>query len=474
MNVLTLSLATPYEFVRENGHLTAQRRVGGLFSVVDPVMRDVGGVWITAPDESDDLDQTVDGGEPIPVPPEADRSSRYRLYRTFPENADEQLYYEYIDRVHWPLFHGHLEYVADSIAEEAIRDTYEKVNRFFARSAVRIAEAHDIDSFWIHDFQIMSVPRYIRNERPEATIVYFHHVPVPPAATLEDEPEMNDLVSGATAADTIGVQTTTDAKNLMSIADSRGYDVDRSKFRIGTGRGTTNVMVHPVGVDTDRLEQAAREENRPARDFGVSNVIVGIDRMDYTKGIARKLEGYRRLLRRNAEFRHDTVLYQSLSLSKATTYDEYVAAFEEVRSIAAEINDEYGTEDYRPVVLETERLDTRDLVWLYQQADVALVTPTADGMNLVVKEFVFTQSLVDGPVGVPVLTEGAGAAEFLEEAFVVEPEPDDIASVLETALLVDESEKSRRISKMAQRIAERDNRWWADQQLALLTAPPVL
>lgn len=459
--MIVASIVDSWRFVRlDDGELTTQSNVGGLFSALNPVLKQRSGTWISAT-MGDDLDGSMFENGAAYLSPDIEPVGEVQLCRLSLESVDRQSYFEYIDRVLWPLFHSLPAYSVD-LSNEVV---YQQVNRRFAESAVAIDRNCGSNSYWIHDFQLMCVPAYIREERPDATIVYFHHIPIPDKRAF-NEIDWSAFIHGVTAADVIGVHTETDARNLLRLAELYGYEVIPEKRLIVCEEWTTMVAVHPVGVDTDRVRKSCQSESQILSN-DTKTYLIGVDRMDYTKGIVNKLLGFETFLERYPSRQCDVVLYQSLSVEKAEKYPEYGFEYEAVKRIAGEINDRFGGPTHNPVLLDSERLTLEELSALYRRADVALVTPIADGMNLVAKEFVVAQSLRENATGALVLSQQAGVAEEFTEAIIVEPTPNEIAAAIHEALALSPFNKRQRMDSMFETVMARDNKWWIDQQLSL-------
>ena len=376
---------------------------------------------------------------------------------------EAQSYYDDIcNGVLWPLFH----YQVDRIPLQTPDwNVYRAINERFADAIVR--EYRDGDVIWIHDYHLLLVPGLVRNRLPDAPIGFFLHIPFPALEVLQVAPWRREIVAGMLGANVVGFHTPAYAAQFENAVRAL------TAFEVETGRVVANarsvrVAAYPMGVDapwfTAMAQSAAvqREREQLLAPSPERQLLLGVDRLDYTKGIARRLLAYEQLLRHHAHLRGRVELIQVAvpSRESAPSYGEFRR---EVERLVARINGEHATLQWTPIRYLHQQVSPAQLIALYAAADVMLVTPLRDGMNLVAKEFVASRA--DGD-GVLVLSELAGAAGQLAEAVLVNPYAiDEMASAMKNALAMDAAERRRRMRALRVRVAAQDVAWWASSIL---------
>lgn len=383
--------------------------------------------------------------------------------RTVPVHLDPTEILHYYDGfsngVLWPLFH----YLLDKVNLDARADweAYKAVNARFADAAV--ASYRPGDLIWVHDYHLMLVPALIRRRLPGAKIGFFLHIPFPAAEIFRLLPWREQLVRGLLGADRIGFHTSS-YRHHFAQAAARARDHGRDEDVIEHDGRRIELGVHPIGVDAHDLARLARDpavqaEAQRIRDEAHGRkIVLGIDRLDYTKGIPRRLLAVDRLLEREPDLRERVRFIQ---LAVPTRED--VSAYEDFRRLVHElvgrINGQYGGTDAVPIHFLHQSMAVEQVVALYLAADVMVVTPLRDGMNLVAKEYAATR--VDD-TGVLVLSEFAGAAAELLEALQVNPyDIESVANAMKRALDMPVIEQQIRMRALRGRVAARDVHGWA-------------
>lgn len=308
-------------------------------------------------------------------------------------------------------------------------EAYQRINREFA--ATIHTHLRPRDRLWVHDYHLLPLGRCLRERNVEHSIGFFLHVPVPSLQHLRQVPESIAAFEALECYDVVGVQTAADAARLSELSPGL----------------TENVVVAPVGVDVEQLRALADTDTESilatVRHHGC-RLLVGVDRLDYTKGLVERLRGFDALLRDYPSYRGAITLLQVVAPSRAGVAG-YDCLLRQIQTVATRINRRWGTPTWRPLHLRKEALPREQAVALLRRADVGLVTPTCDGMNLVAKEFVAAQDPRDP--GVLVLSRQAGAAETLMHARLVNAdEPREIATAIDQAL---RSSRERRQSDHA-------------------------
>jgi trehalose 6-phosphate synthase/phosphatase len=370
-------------------------------------------------------------------------------------------YYEsYSNGVLWPLFH----YFASELPVEIEGfDDYERVNRRFADAVVEHHRPGDL--VWVQDYHLMRVPALVRSRIPDARIGFFLHIPFPSSETFRILPQREQILEGLLGADLVGFHTAAYVRHFSSsVLRTTGAwtDVDRILWR---GR-EVRLGVFPMGVDAGQWQELAGdpgvvEEMKTLRS-GSERLLVGIDRLDYTKGIPRRLLAYEQLLLRHPELCEHVRMVQ-VAVPSRTGVKPYQGLRETVDAVVGRINGRFATPTWSPVRYLARGLSPREVTALYGAADVLVVTPIRDGMNLVAKEFIAARSDADG---VLVLSEFTGAAAELAEALLVNPyDLEGTAEALWRALQMPFEERRIRMTALRARVGTYDVHRWAHEFL---------
>jgi trehalose 6-phosphate synthase/phosphatase len=439
------------------GEVTIDLSTGGLASGMKGPHERLGGLWIGWPGDleglsaegRDELDARLAAHRLVPVPLTADEIARY--------------YEGYSNAILWPLFHYS---IARLPPEVRGFDVYEHVN---ARFADAVADAwREGDLVWIHDYQLMLVPAMLRERLPDAHIGFFLHIPFPSSEIFRLLPQRERLLEGVLGADLVGFHTATYVRHFASSA-LRLAGATTELNRVRWGAREVQLGVFPMGIDAARFDALARSPDvearaRAHRDEGTP-ILLGIDRLDYTKGIQRRLLAYETLLRTHPELRRRVRLVQ-VAVPSRENVEAYRELRDEVDALVGRIHGEYATPSWSPIHYLYRALAPADLVALYRAADAVLVTPLRDGMNLVAKEFVASRP--DGD-GVLVLSEFAGAAAELAEALLVNPyDVERTAEVFHRALALPEEDRRTRMALLRGRVLGHDVHRWASAFVARL------
>lgn len=383
----------------------------------------------------------------------------FHCYPVFLSRELARRYYAgFSNRTLWPLFHSFPTYARYDVLDW---NAYRRANRRFGESVAPLADPDEV--IWIHDYHLLLLPKYLREKKPEARIGFFLHIPFPPYSDLRQLPWCREIVEALLGADLIGFHTFDDAHAFLSSV-RRLLGKDNEIGQIVVGRRVVQVDVFPMGVDFARIT-AARDrpevQGHVARfreGLGPSKLVFSLSRLDYTKGIPQALEGVESFLAANPAWRGRFV-YLLVVVPSREIVDRYAEEKREIDRLVGRINSRYGTFDWTPIRYIYRYLDFEELVALYRSADVALITPLRDGMNLVAKEYLAAK---DDLRGVLVLSEMAGASKELHEALLVNPNsPGEIAEALRRALEMPEEEQLRRNRLMRVRLEHYDVQRWA-------------
>jgi trehalose 6-phosphate synthase len=457
--LIVLSNREPFVHQRAaDGSLSVAAPAGGLTSALHPVLAAAGGTWVAWGSGSADFEVT-DQGDAIPVPP--DRPA-YRLRRLRLSPTEVAGYYlETANRALWPLCHSQL---ARFVYDAADWTVYRRVNDRFAAAA--IAEARGRAAVcWVQDYHLALVPGILRRVR-HLFVHQFWHIPWPPPDILRVLPNARALVMGLLGNHLLGFQTAGDVRNFLAAVRRfvRGALVDPKGVVRLKGQRTV-VKDFPISIDVPAFQERAcapetealaRQLRRSALPQG-GQLLLGVDRVDYTKGIPRRFSALARLLETHPELCGQVTLLQ-VGVPTRTDVAEYAAYEEEVADLAEELNSRFARGAWTPIRLVRETIDQDTLAAYYRAADVCLVSPFQDGMNLVAKEFVACQ---EGRLGVLVLSRFAGAAREMREALMVNPY--DLGAVTDTlyrALTMSPAERERRMTLLRGRVERHTIQDW--------------
>lgn len=379
-------------------------------------------------------------------------------------------YLGFSNSVLWPLFHYRLDLV--NITAKAF-DGYMRVNEIFARQLMPLLRRDDL--IWIHDYHLIPLASMLRKLGCRQKIGHFLHIPFPAPELLAAAPHHRELVDALLDYDLLGFQTHTDAGNLKSYLAAQRPDVKVTKDHILTGDKTIRVNRFPIGIDVEDFNALAREPGTDAACLQNSRVynrrkrIIGVDRLDYSKGLPERFRAFDAFLQRYPQFTKKVGFVQVAPPSRSEV-DAYADIRVELEQLTGSINGRFGDLDWTPVQFICRALPRDTLAPLMRQSDVGFVTPLRDGMNLVAKEYVAAQD-PENP-GVLILSQFAGAAEEMREALIVNPyDPEDMAQQLHRALSMPLKERRARHGALLAHITRFDAKNWAETFLSALKAP---
>ena len=378
----------------------------------------------------------------------------------------ESFYYGFCNNVIWPLFHYFPSYAT---YDNSLWESYRRVSSIYLEKVLEAAGPED--TIWIHDYQLMLLPALIREKLPDAQIGFFLHIPFPSFEVFRLLPWRTEILTGLLGADLIGFHAYDYARHFISSV-RRLLGVENNMGYVQHERRLSRVDVFPMGIDYKKYSGALsnslvqREMNSATRELRGFKVILSVDRLDYTKGIPERLKAYEQLLKNNAEYREKVVLLL-IAVPSRTKVRRYRALKREVDELISTINGKFGTIGWMPIHYFYRGFPFERLSAFYGLADVLLVTPLRDGMNLVAKEFVATHRDTGG---VLILSETAGSAREMGEALLINPNnSEEIVSALKTALEMDEKEQIERNVVMNERLNRYDIVAWTKDFLNKLT-----
>ncbi|MFC4586914.1 alpha,alpha-trehalose-phosphate synthase (UDP-forming) [Sphaerisporangium corydalis] len=440
--------------ISADGTASWRRSPGGLVTAIAPVMQRRDGAWLGwhgAPGEELKPFEH-DGMNLIPVPLSA---------------SEVELYYEgFSNATLWPLYH---DVVATPIYSRVLWDAYRAVNERFARAAADIAAENAV--VWVQDYQLQLVPSMLRALRPDLKIGFFLHIPFPPAELFWQLPWRREILEGLLGADLVGFQRPGGASNFIRLC-RRQLGLQNQRQEISFGDRTVRAEAFPISVDFGELDNLVREPHILARAKEIraelgepEHVMLGVDRLDYTKGIGQRLKAFGELLADKTISPGEAVFVQIATPSRERV-QEYRTLRDEIELRVGRINGTHGVLGVPPVNYFHQSYDRDELAALYCAADVMVVTPLRDGMNLVAKEYVACRHDLRGAL---VLSEFAGAADELKHAYLVNPwDVEGLKRQMVAAMRATPHELSRRMRSMRRRVATYDVDRWAGEFLAAL------
>ena len=426
---------------------------GGLVTAFEPVMRRSDGAWVGwhgAPDE--DLPPFENAGlQLVPVPLTAQEIEDY--------------YEGFSNGTLWPLYH-------DVIATPGFHrewwDAYVKVNQRFADRTAAVADHGAV--VWVQDYQLQLVPAMLRKQRPDLRIGYFLHIPFPPTELFQQLPWRDQILEGLLGADLVGFQVSGGAQNFLRLVKSRlRRETHRDEIRMPDGR-TVTARSYPIAIDAKELHELAASEPVAARAAQIRHdlrdpkvLFLGVDRLDYTKGLLARIQAFGELIA-DGTLDVERVAFVQVATPSRERVEEYRQLRDEMDRLVGRINGDTGRIGRPPITYLHTSFPREEMAALYRAADVMVVTPLRDGMNLVAKEYVACRQADDGAL---VLSEFAGAARELRQAYLVNPyDVDGMKDRLIEAMNDKPRNKARRMRVMRRQVAENDIDHWASVFLA--------
>jgi trehalose 6-phosphate synthase len=433
-----------------------RRSPGGLVTAVHPIVRRLGGAWVGwtgGPGEAPEPFE-FDGMHLHPVGLSAEEVDRY--------------YEGQSNATIWPLFHDAVE---QPTHHREWREAYQTVNRRFADATAALAAPGA--TVWVHDYQLMLVPAMLRQLRPDLRIGFFLHIPFPPVELFMQLPRRADVLRGLLGADLVGFQRPLAAQNFLQLGRLL-LGLDPKEDRVEYEGRTVTARAFPISIDVAEIEQRAADptvqaqSRRLRQEVGEHRrLLLGVDRLDYTKGIEQRLKAFHELLADAAVANDEVVLVQVATPSRLRVA-QYQQLRERVEQLVGQINGEFGDVGRAPVHYLFQFRSRAELVAMYLAADVMLVTPLRDGMNLVAKEYVAARTDEQGAL---VLSEFTGAAAELDEAFLVNPhDVEDLKRGICAALQATPQDRAARMRKMRAAVRSHTVEQWAQEFRAALDA----
>ena len=386
----------------------------------------------------------------------------------------ENFYDGFSNATLWPLFHYFTEY---TVFKETYWEAYKKVNEIFAEAIIQNAKTND--TVWVHDYQLFLLPELLKSARPDLNVGFFLHIPFPSYEVFRILPWREEIVRGILGADLVGFHTYDYARHFISsVKRLLGYEIDFNT--ISTESRHVYVDVFPMGIDYAKFEnKAIKILSKPVKDRSKEHqdidrflldapdkrLILSIDRLDYTKGIPERIKAFRRFLNDHPEYKEKVSLIM-LTVPSRVDVEQYQNLRSEIEELVGGINGQFGTLSWNPIIYFYRSLPFDNLIELYASADVALLTPLRDGMNLVAKEFIATKI---NHKGVLILSEMAGATKELGEAILVNPNNiKDVSDAIYKAINMSDENQTQAMLSMQERLKRYNVHKWASEFMIAL------
>jgi trehalose 6-phosphate synthase/phosphatase len=450
--LVIISNRLPVTIKKEAGDLIYHPSAGGLATGLNSLDESFEKIWIGWPGQD-----IKDEWERETVRRDLEKDG---LYPVFLSQEQIELYYEgFSNKTIWPHFHYFTQYTS---YRDHYWEAYQQVNRQFADAVIPLIKEGDM--VWVHDYQLMLLPALIREAFPEVSIGFFLHIPFPSYEVFRILPWRKELLMGILGADQIGFHTFGYMRHFLSAV----YRICGFEHHFGlltVGDRLVNVDMFPMGIDYDKYAhpEPASEDSETAGKIKQlakeQKLIISIDRLDYSKGIPQRVRAYANFLEKHPEYLGKITLVMIVVPSRANV-SQYQALKQKIDNLVGRVNGEYGNFGWMPIQYFYRSLDFGDLTTLYKVADIALITPLRDGMNLVAKEFIASKEA--SKKGVLILSEMAGAHNELNDSITVNPQDrQDITNALLQALTMDEAEQRQRLEGMQVKLKQHDVRNWA-------------
>jgi trehalose 6-phosphate synthase len=463
-DVIVVSNREPYIHQRRGETVEVQRPASGLVTALEPIMRACSGTWIAHGSGSADQ-EVVDGHDRIAVPPEHPAYQIRRIWLTPEEESG--YYYGFANEGLWPLCHiAHVR----PIFRSSDWAQYVAVNRKFAQAVIKESKTRN-PIVLVQDYHFALLPKMIRDELPDATIISFWHIPWPNPESFAICPWREEILAGMLGSSIMGFHTQFHCNNFVDTVDRfLEARVDRESFDVSFGSKMTAVRRYPISIDwppdptlLQKSVSECRSDIRARNGLPQEHKLgIGVDRLDYTKGILERFRSIERLLDLNPDWIGRFTFVQ-IAAPTRSSIDEYQHHEAQVRALAARINTRFDRRGPPPIMLKVEQHNTQQVYEYYRASDLCFVSSLHDGMNLVAKEFVAAR---DDERGVLILSEFTGAARELPESLIVNPyDSDQCAAALHLALSMPDLEQRDRMRLMRGLVAEFNVFRWAGRML---------
>ena len=461
---IVVSNREPYIHSMSGDNIICKRPVSGLTEALDPVMRASKGTWVAHGDGDADK-KVVDSHDRVAVPPEKPEYTLRRIWLT--EDEVEGFYLGFSNEALWPLCHVTF---TPPIFRESDWNTYKKVNEVFAKAVIQEVAGRKA-MVLVQDYHFALLSRFIKAQDPKLTVGQFWHIPWPTHEIFRTCPWQEEILDGLLGNDLLGFHIQPFCDNFLdSVEHNLKAEIDRKKCAIDYRGKTTLVQPFPISVDFDSISQDVGTEDvereiaslRREHNLEGKYIGIGMDRMDYTKGIPERLQALDKFLEDYPDYQGKVVFIQA-GMPSRTRIERYQEVNQQIEDLMNSLNDKYS---WKPVIPMTRQLSPVTLAALRCMANFCVVSSLHDGMNLVAKEFV--SSRVDGD-GILILSQFTGAAIELEEALLINPyDISGFARKIKEALEMPEAERRRRMKAMREVVANNNIYWWGASTVSKL------
>lgn len=452
MKILIIANRLPVKIERTEDSFVVKRSEGGLATGLGSLETDAEMHWVGWPGvHVDDENEKQEITEKL---------NELNYHPVFLSGEQIENYYEgYSNSTIWPLCHYFFAYIQ---YKAEYWEAYRQVNTLFCEEALPFIEDDDI--VWIQDYQLMLLPKKIRDKKPKVNIGYFHHIPFPSYELFRVLPEREQVLEGLLGADLIGFHTHDYMRHFIS-AIYRVLDLNCNLDEISLKDRIVHVDAFPMGINYEQyhrapsLPEVKKISKRLIEELGNQTIVLSVDRLDYSKGILHRLNGFANFLENHPEY-HKKVSLAMIVVPSRDAVDRYADLKTRIDQYIGKINGMYSTLGWTPVYYFYQSFPFNELVSLYDIADIAMVTPLRDGMNLVAKEYLATKR---GKPGVLILSEMAGAAIELTDAIIINPnDTQEIEAAILQALTMPKKEQRIRLNNMQKRISTQTVKKWAN------------
>jgi trehalose 6-phosphate synthase len=464
---IVVSNRQPYIHVFKKSKIECQRGAGGVITALDPVMQSCNGLWVAHGNGDADRKVTDEKGK-VQVPPDKPTYTLKRVWLTKEEVQGH--YYGYSNEALWPLCH-----MAFNRPIFRVEDWkyYTKVNEKFANAILE--EVADKKAFvFIQDYHLALVPKILRESGAQLIIAHFWHIPWPNYDVFRITPNKREILEGLLSNDLLGFHIHYFCDNFLDAVDRELQSkIDRERYSVIRGEHETKIRPYPISVDFEGLNSFSQSpEVKKAmrilsKEYNLSGkkILLGLDRIDYSKGIPERLLAVDRLLEKHPELKEKIVFIQMGELSRIHI-PKYKALNDEINALVEQINWKHSTDSWNPIIMVRRHLAFNELLAFYRLGDLCIISSLHDGMNLVAKEFLSSRS---DEKGMLVLSQFTGAARELTEAVLINPyDRENFSNGIYEALSFSKEETSRRNVKMRQTVQQNNIYKWAGKILSEL------
>jgi len=450
--LVLVSNGEPYKHIYQNQEIKQEKLVGGLTTGLDPMMQEDDGLWIAWGRGEADF-EVVDQENKVKVPDD----NGYTLKRIkLSEEEKNGFYCGVSNEVMWPICHT---FISKANFKKEYWDSYKKVNKKFADNIMEELEEDDL--VWIHDYHLALVPGFLSGSDAKTSL--FWHIPWPAWEAFRTIPWRQEILEGMLSTNFLGFHTDSFVYNFLNCAKKIGAEVDFSAREVYYQGSKTRVENIPLGIDYQRMHGLSQDEEYLEKsktikeNYNTEKLVFAVDCLDYTKGIEERLEAIRRFFEKYPEYQRKVIFVQRIAPSR-TGIEEYQQMKDSIEKMVGEINGKYQEDEWQPIKYFYGSVPQDELLPYYNAADLGLITASIDGMNLVAKEYLAVQDS-----GVLLLSEFAGAAEYLDSAIKVNPyDVEALADSIYQGLEMPEKDRKERVQTAQAALKKYDINWWRD------------